>query len=47
MKKKGIIIGALAAAAGVFAYKNKDKIKWKASEVKEKVKAKKCSKKAK
>ena len=41
MKKKGIIIGALAAAAGVFAYKNKDKIKDKVEEVKDKKKAKK------
>ena len=45
MKKKGIIIGALSAvaatAAGVVAYKNKDKIKDKVKSVKEK----KCKKK--
>ena len=44
MKKKNAIgLGALAAAtaAGVVAYKNKDKIKGKVNELKEKKKCKK------
>ena len=44
MKKKGIIIGSLAAvataAAGVVAFKNRDKIKGKIKECK----CKKCNK---
>ena len=45
MKKKSIIIGALGAAAataaGIFAFKNKDKIKDKVKSVKDKKQSKK------
>ncbi len=51
MKKKNVIIGLGAAvaatAAGVVAYKNRDKIKNKVNEVKEKRCAKKEAKKSK